>query len=84
MFVSFYDGNKDILEASVIIQLYFLPFKIYVHIFCVIFWHMKNLTDSCKTKVKHTSMSCQRRLYGSNEIHHVLYIIRYASEFYIV
>jgi hypothetical protein len=25
---------------------------------------MKNLIDSCKTKVKHASTSCQRRLYG--------------------
>jgi hypothetical protein len=32
------------------VQRYFLPFKIYAHVFCVIFLHMKNLTDSCKTK----------------------------------
>jgi hypothetical protein len=33
----FLDGNKNILEAKVIVQPYFLSFKIYAHVFCVIF-----------------------------------------------
>jgi hypothetical protein len=46
------------------VQLYFLSFKICAHVFCVISLHIKSLTESCKTKVKHTPISCQRRLYG--------------------
>jgi hypothetical protein len=58
MVKSFFDGNKDILEGTSYSVTLFLVFQnIHSRFLCDFFLHMKNLTDSCKTKVKHTSMS---------------------------
>jgi hypothetical protein len=63
--ISISDSNQKLRNFIVVSPMYHFFFDgnkdILVYFF---FLHMKNLTDSCKTKVKHTPTSCQRRLCG--------------------